>query len=41
MMVMCLAGMNTVDIYLLKKEDYKDGIIADNITQMIPSVSLK
>ena len=28
MMVMCLAGMNTVDIYLLKKEDYKDGIIA-------------
>lgn len=27
MMVLCLAGMNTVDIYLLKKEDYHDGII--------------
>ena len=27
MMVMCLAGINTVDIYRLKKEDYHDGII--------------
>ena len=28
MMVLCLAGMNTVDIYNLKKEDYHDGIIS-------------
>lgn len=27
MMVMCLAGINTVDIYRLKKKDYHDGII--------------
>lgn len=27
MMVLCLAGMNTVDIYNLKKKDYYDGII--------------
>lgn len=27
MMVMCLAGINTVDIYRLRKEDYHDGII--------------
>lgn len=27
MMVLCLAGMNTVDIYNLRKEDYKNGII--------------
>ena len=27
MMVLCLAGMNTVDIFNLKKEDYHDGII--------------
>lgn len=27
MMVLCLAGMNTVDIYNLKKEDYKNGVI--------------
>lgn len=27
MMVLCLAGMNTVDIYQLKKKDYYDGII--------------
>ena len=27
MMVLCLAGMNTVDIYNLRKEDYHDGII--------------
>lgn len=27
MMVLCLAGMNTVDIYNLKKTDYYDGII--------------
>ena len=25
--IMCLAGINTVDIYRLKKEDYHDGII--------------
>lgn len=27
MMVLCLAGINTVDIYNLKKKDYYDGII--------------
>ena len=27
MMIMCLAGINTVDIYFLQKENYKDGII--------------
>lgn len=27
MMVLCLAGMNTVDIFNLKKENYHDGII--------------
>ena len=27
MMVICLAGMNTVDIFNLRKEDYHDGII--------------
>lgn len=27
MMVLCLGGMNTVDIYHLRKEDYQDGII--------------
>ena len=27
MMVLCLGGMNTVDIYNLRKEDYRDGII--------------
>lgn len=27
MMVICLAGMNTVDIFNLKKEDFHDGII--------------
>lgn len=27
MMVLCLGGMNTVDIYGLRKEDYHDGII--------------
>ena len=27
MMVLCLGGMNTVDIYRLKKRDYYDGII--------------
>lgn len=27
MMVLCLAGMNTVDIFLLRKQDYHDGII--------------
>lgn len=27
MMVLCLAGMNTVDIYNLKKKDYYDGIV--------------
>ncbi len=27
MMVLCLAGMNTVDIYNLRKDDYHDGII--------------
>lgn len=30
MMVMCLAGMNTVDIYNLKKENYKNGVICYN-----------
>lgn len=25
--VLCFAGMNTVDIFNLKKEDYHDGII--------------
>lgn len=28
MMVLCLAGINTVDLYFLKKEQYKNGIIA-------------
>lgn len=27
MMVLCLAGINTVDLYNLRKQDYKDGII--------------
>ena len=27
MLSLCLAGMNTVDIYRLRKEDYRDGII--------------
>lgn len=27
MLVLCLAGMNTVDLYSLKKEDYQDGVI--------------
>lgn len=27
MMILCLAGINTVDLYNLKKKDYKDGII--------------
>lgn len=27
MMVLCLAGINTVDLYELKKSDYQDGII--------------
>lgn len=27
MMVLCLAGINTVDLYMLKKEDYHGGII--------------
>lgn len=27
MMVLCLGGMNTVDIYNLRKEDFRDGII--------------
>lgn len=27
MMVMCLAGINTVDLYKLRKKDYRDGII--------------
>ena len=27
MMILCLAGINTVDLYNLKKSDYKDGII--------------
>ena len=26
-MVLCLAGMNTVDIYELRKEDYRNGCI--------------
>lgn len=30
MMIMCLAGINTVDLYHLKKEDLKDGIIHYN-----------
>lgn len=30
MMVLCLAGINTADIYNLQKEKYKDGIIAYN-----------
>ena len=28
MLVMCLAGMNTVDIYNLKKTDYRNGVIS-------------
>lgn len=28
MMVLCLAGINTVDLFLLKKEDYHDGLIS-------------
>lgn len=27
MMILCLGGMNTVDLYELKKSDYRDGII--------------
>lgn len=27
MLVLCLAGINTVDLYQLRKQDYKDGII--------------
>lgn len=27
MLVLCLAGMNTVDLYQLRKQDYRDGII--------------
>ncbi len=27
MMVLCLAGINTVDLFRLRKQDYKDGII--------------
>lgn len=27
MLVLCLAGMNTVDLFQLRKQDYKDGII--------------
>ena len=27
-MVLCLAGMNTVDIYELRKEDYRNGCIS-------------
>ncbi len=27
MLVLCLAGINTVDLFRLKKQDYKDGII--------------
>ena len=27
MMVLCLAGINTVDLYEMKKEDYENGII--------------
>lgn len=27
MLVLCLAGINTVDLYNLKKEDYKNGVI--------------
>lgn len=30
MMVMCLAGINTVDLYHLEKSNYKDGILAYN-----------
>lgn len=30
MMIMCLAGINTVDLYHLKKSDLKDGIISYN-----------
>lgn len=28
MMVLCLGGMNTIDIYNLRKQDYRDGIIS-------------
>lgn len=28
MLILCLAGINTVDIYNLKKEDYKNGVIS-------------
>lgn len=30
LMVLCLAGINTVDLYNLRKEDYRDGVICYN-----------
>ncbi len=29
-MILCLAGINTVDLYNLKKTDYRNGVIAYN-----------
>ena len=37
MMVLCLAGMNTVDIYNLRKQDYHGGIIWKRRVRLTPS----